>query len=74
MLADLGFTAIALDFFGVEVKLEGFEDYRRETGALYKNREEFRPRIETVINAASNALGLRSRNILIGYCFGGARF
>ena len=71
MLADLGFTAIALDLFGVEAKLEGFEDYRRETGALYKNRDEFRSRIKTAINAASNALGVGSRNILIGYCFGG---
>jgi dienelactone hydrolase len=72
MLADLGFTAIALDLFGVEAKLEGFDDYRRETGALYQNRDEFRTRIKTAINAASNALGVGSRNILIGYCFGGA--
>ncbi len=71
MLANLGFTAIALDLFGVEAKLDGFDDYRRETGALHKNRDEFRTRIETAINAASNSLGVGSRNILIGYCFGG---
>ena len=43
MLADLGFTAIALDLFGVDAKLEGFEDYRRETGALYKTEMNFGP-------------------------------
>ena len=43
MLADLGFTAIALDLFGVEAKLEGFDDYRRETGALYKTEMNFGP-------------------------------
>ena len=42
MLADLEFTAIALDHFGIEAKLKGFDDYRRETGAFYKNRDEFR--------------------------------
>jgi dienelactone hydrolase len=72
MLAGLGFTAIALDLFGVEAKLDGFDDYRRETGALYKDRNEFRARIETAINATSKALGVDKRNILIGYFFGGA--
>ena len=34
MLSALGFDAIAIDLFGVEAKLEGRDDYKRETGAL----------------------------------------
>lgn len=30
MLADLGYRAVALDLFGTEAQLNGFEDYRRE--------------------------------------------
>ena len=41
MLANLEFTAIALVHFRIEVKLKGFDDYSRETGAFYKNRDEF---------------------------------
>lgn len=33
MLAEQGYTAIAIDLFGVDAKLEGRDDYRRETGA-----------------------------------------
>jgi dienelactone hydrolase len=58
-----------LDLFGVNAKLEGFDDYRRETGKLYKNRSEFRERISKGIEATSNDT---VRNVLAGYCFGGA--
>lgn len=72
MLAYLGYTAVALDLFGTEAKLEGFEDYRRETGALYQNRDEFRARISAGIDAASAAVGESAKDFLMGYCFGGA--
>ena len=42
MLAEEGYVGLALDLFEVNTKLEGFEDYRRETSFLYKNRKEFR--------------------------------
>ena len=42
MLAEEGYVGVALDLFWVKTKLEGFEDYRRETSFLYKNRKEFR--------------------------------
>ena len=45
MLADDGYVGVALDLFGVEAKLDGFEDYIRETSFLYKNRKELRKRI-----------------------------
>ena len=44
-LAALGYEAVALDLFGVGAILEGFEDYKREAGALYANRQEFQARI-----------------------------
>jgi dienelactone hydrolase len=72
MLAELGYQAIALDLFGVGAKLEGFEDYRREAGALYGNRAEFRARLNAAISAASATFDADLKEILIGYCFGGA--
>jgi dienelactone hydrolase len=72
MLANLGYNAVALDLFGVDAKLEGFEDYRRETGALYKDRKEFRNRINAGIAAAEELFNTSGKTILMGYCFGGA--
>ncbi len=72
MLADLGYEAVALDLFGTEAVLNGREDYQRETGALYKDRAEFRARIAAGIEAANAALGGEGKVFLMGYCFGGA--
>ncbi|WP_438995941.1 dienelactone hydrolase family protein [Candidatus Puniceispirillum sp.] len=72
MLSELGFDAIAVDLFGVDAKLEGRDDYRRETGALYKDRAQFRARISAAMDAGK-ASGVNTENIvIIGYCFGGA--
>ena len=35
MLAEEGYIGVALDLFGAEAKLDGFEGYRRETSFLY---------------------------------------
>lgn len=72
MLAELGYNAVALDLFGVDAKLEGFEDFRRETGALYKDRQEFRSRINAGINASETFFKSSDKTVLMGYCFGGA--
>ena len=72
MLAELGYNAIALDLFGVDAKLEGFEDYRRETGTLYKDRTEFRNRINAGITAGNAIFNTAGKTVLMGYCFGGA--
>ena len=60
MLAEQGYRAVALDLFGVDAKLDGFDDYRRETGKLYNDRSEFR----TSFNGRIYAKGLlrNSRN------------
>ena len=72
MLSDLGYNAVALDLFGVNTQLNGFDDYRRETSALYKDRQEFRKRIAAGISAGTKFLNNGERTILMGYCFGGA--
>ena len=70
-LAEEGYISIAVDLFGIETKLEGFKDYRRETRALYGNREEFRKRINKAIDIGKEAYGIDGKNFLMGYCFGG---
>ncbi|MDA0332174.1 MAG: dienelactone hydrolase family protein [Proteobacteria bacterium] len=72
MLSDLGFDAIAVDLFGVDAKLENRDDYKRETGALYKDRTQFRARIAAAIDAGVNSARNREKIVIIGYCFGGA--
>jgi len=72
MLSEIGYDAIAIDLFGVNAKLESFEDYRRESGALYANRGEFRARINAALEVGK-ASDVNTENIIImGYCFGGA--
>ncbi len=71
-MAAAGYVGIALDLFGRDAVLEGIEDYRRETGALYGNRAEFRARMQAGIEAASALEGVPADMVLTGYCFGGA--
>lgn len=72
MLSEMGYDAIAIDLFGIDAKLEGRDDYRRETGALYRDRSEFRKRISAAIEAGKSS-GANAQNIVVmGYCFGGA--
>ena len=72
MLAEEGYVGVALDLFGVNTKLEGFEDYRRESSFLYQNRKEFRKRIKSGLIEARKILGNLKKQFIIGYCFGGA--
>ena len=51
MLSDVGFDAIAIDLFGVDAKRANPDDYKRETGALYKDRTEFRARLFAAVDA-----------------------
>ena len=72
MLAAEGLTAVAVDLFGRDAVLEGIEDYRRETGALYADREMFRARLAAALEAASGLPGAEAGVVIMGYCFGGA--
>lgn len=70
-LADDGYLAVALDLFGTEAVLDGIDDYRRETGALYADRDAFRARLAAGAEAAA-ALDGAGDMVIGGYCFGGA--
>ena len=72
MLAEEGYKGLALDLFETQAKFDGFEDYRRETSFLYKNRKEFRKRIENGLIEARKILGNLKNQFIIGYYFGGA--
>lgn len=71
-MAEAGFVGVALDLFGRDAVLDGMDDYRRETGALYADRTEFQARIEAGIEAAGTLEGVPAEMVLTGYCFGGA--
>ena len=58
MLAEEGYIGVTHDLFGVKAKLDGFEDYRKETSYLYKNRKEFRKKINSGLIEARNILGI----------------
>ena len=72
MLAEEGYIGVALDLFGAEAELDGFENYRRVTSFLYKKRKEFSKRIKSGLIEARKILGNLKNQFIIGYCFGGA--
>jgi len=71
-MAEAGYVGVALDLFGRDAVLDGIDDYRRETGALYADREEFRARIAAGADAAAAMENVPEQMVLTGYCFGGA--
>jgi dienelactone hydrolase len=72
MLAAEGYTAFAIDLFGRDAVLDGIDDFRRETGALYGDRDLFRARLEAAVAAAADLPGAGGGAVILGYCFGGA--
>ena len=65
MLAEEGYIGVSFDLFEAEAKFDGFEDYRRETSFLYKNRKEFRKRIESGLIEAREILGNLKNQFII---------
>ena len=65
MLAEEVYIGEALDLFVVKAKFDGFEDYRRETSFLYKNRKEFRKRIKCGLIEARKILGNLKNQFII---------
>ena len=72
MLAELGYTAFAIDVYGADADPQGMEDYRRLSGELYADRETFRARLMGSIAEAANVQGATENMVIQGYCFGGA--
>ena len=71
MLAAEGYTAFAVDLYGTAENPQGVEDYRRLTGALYRDRDAFRARLAGAYEAAKG-LTAGAAPVIMGYCFGGA--
>ncbi|SDW20044.1 dienelactone hydrolase family protein [Roseicitreum antarcticum] len=71
-LAEAGYVGVAIDLYGTDAVLEGMDDYRRETGALYADRTEFRTRLAGSIAAVAAMEGVPQNMVITGYCFGGA--
>ena len=72
MLAALGYTAFAIDVYGADENPQGVDDYRRLSGAMYRDRDEFRRRLLGALDEVANIPGGTDGVVMIGYCFGGA--
>lgn len=71
-LAEAGYVGVAIDLFGRDATLDSMDDYRRETGALYADRTEFRTRLAGSASAVAALDGVPGNMVITGYCFGGA--
>ncbi|MDJ0823065.1 MAG: dienelactone hydrolase family protein [Paracoccaceae bacterium] len=71
MLAEMGYSAFALDMFGDETPTDTMDHRRAATGALYKDRERMRALIEAGV-AQAQAQSSTDQMVVTGYCFGGA--
>jgi dienelactone hydrolase len=71
MLADMGYSAFALDMFGDETPTETMDHRRAATGTLYQDRERMRRLVQAGIDQARGRAG-DTPMVVMGYCFGGA--
>lgn len=71
MLADMGYSAFALDMFGDATPTETVDHRRAATGALYQDRERMRALIQAGVAQARERAG-DTNMVVMGYCFGGA--
>ncbi len=72
MLAALGYTAFAIDVYGVGNLPTSMEENRERSGALYADRELFRQRLLGSLDEVANIPGGTDGVVMMGYCFGGA--
>ena len=71
MLAEMGYSAFALDMFGDGTPTETMDHRRAATGALYQDRARMRALIEAGLSQAMDRSGTDAV-VVMGYCFGGA--
>lgn len=72
MLAAQGYTAFAIDLFGVGNQPTSMQENQQRTGELYGDREEFQNRLMGSLDEVANIPGATDQVVVIGYCFGGA--
>ena len=72
MLAEMGYTAFAIDVYGAERRPQTMEENRAFTSALYEDRDRFRSLLMGAVEASADIPGATEARVMIGYCFGGA--
>jgi dienelactone hydrolase len=72
MLAQMGYAVFAADLFGAGVRPSATEDRRKQTEALYQDREKMRSLLIAALKAAQGKGADIANAVAMGYCFGGA--
>ena len=73
MLAEQGYAVFAADLYGQGVRPDTLEGKKRESGALYQDREAMRARMQGALDQIAELDGASADNVVaIGYCFGGS--
>jgi len=72
MLAELGYSAFAVDLFGKGVRPTETAEKKKLTGMLYSDRDRMRALLEGGLQEAAARGGNLDNSVVIGYCFGGA--
>ncbi len=72
MLAKLGYAVFAVDLFGAGVRPATLEDRRKQTGALYQDRQKMRTLMTAGLEKAKSMGADVANAVAMGYCFGGA--
>ena len=72
MLAELGYSVMAADLFGKDVRPTEVKDKRQHTGELYKDRAKMRALMNGAMDAAMSKGAKPTKKVAMGYCFGGA--
>jgi dienelactone hydrolase len=70
-LADVGYTAFAIDVYGKDVRPNTVQNCSKEAGKYYADPNLYMERLTGAITAFNKAYKERGKKIAIGYCFGG---
>ncbi len=72
MLAELGYTAMAVDMYGDGKVVDNPDDARKESGAVYKDMPMAKARFEAAMGVLRKQESVDADEIAaFGYCFGG---
>jgi dienelactone hydrolase len=72
MLAQLGYAVFAADLFGAGIRPATMEERRKQTEALYKDRDKMRALMNGALKKAQTMGANVGNAAVMGYCFGGA--
>jgi len=72
MLVELGYAVFAIDLYGKGIRPSTFDEKRKLSGDLYRDRISMRRRLVGALKAVATLGGNLENAVAIGYCFGGA--